>query len=237
MPVGDSVLKDLLKQAVPKSRLPILLIIIGAIAIYLIGRWDNGISEAQRQHQANVSQALEAGKRYRILQDSLRIHIEQLDARDSSLSADLTRSRQRVQELVRSSAEALDTAQIGPLHSLLPPLKLVQVAPNIFRTDSLGVRHLAILRVEAERGTLLVPQLQGQIAILSNRVSVMQERIDLTDQGLEAAELRVVELEDLLEEGQRLSQCKIMGLISCPSRTASFLGGVGITLLAVIAVP
>ena len=47
---------------------------------------------------------------------------------------------------------------------------------------------------------------------------------------------RVAQLETLLREGQKLSECRILFLLPCPSRGLSFVGGVAVAAAAVVAV-
>jgi DNA repair exonuclease SbcCD ATPase subunit len=90
------------------------------------------------------------------------------------------------------------------------------------------------------------PSLADLVAEVRAEYEVEIERRELESQELrralltagqraKTAEARVLKLEGLLERGQRITTCKIAGLLPCPSRTTSLISGVILGGIAVYA--
>ena len=217
-----------------KIAVPGLLLLGGAAALYILGRWDQGISEREALHRAAVSGVLKQGPAWRARTDSLRTVQKAAEGRAARLARDRDRWADSARSVTRTLAADSASAASGPLDSLLARLQLMRVAEDAFQTDSAGVRFLADLAVEADRGRLLIPILDARLQLETARGAELEIALAAAAARADTAEARVGVLEPLLAESQRLHRCRIAGLLPCPSRGLSYvLGGVTVLLVTV----
>ena len=94
----------------------------------------------------------------------------------------------------------------------------------------LGEPEAAVVRawqIELNLSRELIPLYKGQ-------ASELREAYRLASWRADTAEARVTALEDLLGEGRQIIQCRIAGLLPCPSRGVMFVLGVATTAAVVV---
>jgi hypothetical protein len=210
-------------ERIVATNLPFIL--IGVIALYALGRWDASVDARWDAWRGHVDHQLAALERFRAGQDSLKALQEEAEARVAALGVLVTAQASEIAgyeaAVARDSAASAD-AEIA---ELLPGLRLRLIADNSFATDSIGVRFLDSLRNKALSAPL-VPLLRTQVETLREQGDELRRALLLAGERADSSDARVIVLEGLLEEGRRLSTCKVARFIPCPSRGMMFLGGV-----------
>jgi hypothetical protein len=229
-------LEDLKKSLAAVSVPSALVLVMGAMILYLIGRWSQSIDTAWAAHRAAVDQALEAGKDYRVWRDSVQAQQLAAEARAAGLDSAVRRQTEALEEMKGQIARDSAASATSSIAELLEGLRLRPIGREMYGTDSAGVRFLEGLRLQALKAPL-VPRLEAVRDSLQLQVEAVRQALGFASQRADSAEARAIELEGLLEEGQKLGQCRIIGFIPCPSRTVVFIGGVviGASVTAVAA--
>jgi hypothetical protein len=202
-------------------------ILIGVVAIYLLGRWDASESIRLANWLEETDEHVEDGLewlRYRVERDSLLNEQEKAEARVAALGRLVAAQTSEIADYEAAVAHDSAASADAEIADLLPHLKLTLIAENTFATDSIGVRFLDSLRIKALNAPL-VRLLRQQNETLVDQRTELQRALLLAGKRADSADARVIVLEDLLEEGRRLSTCKIAGFLPCPSRGMMFIGG------------
>lgn len=211
---------------------PLGLILLGALLLYGLGRWDQALDERARAHQARVDRVLAAGAAYRARQDSLRQAERGALEAARALAGQARVAEARIRRLEgdrRADSAAVAAAAVDSLAGLLG----LTVGPvGRWGTDTAGVRRLAQLRIRALRGDSAIPALEDLVALERERADSLERAVLTAGIRADSAEARVVVLEGLLEERRRLGRCRIVGLLPCPSRTTTLVLGIGVGLAA-----
>ena len=216
----------------------ILALVLSGLVIYLLGRWDQSIDETWETWQRAVDQSLEAGEAYRAHQDSLKRDQEAAEARARELALRVAAQESEITALEREFARDSAASVASSIAELLPRLRLQPIERDLYATDSAGVRFLEGLRLESLKAPI-VPVLREQVQSLLLRSTGLETALRLASERADSAGARVVHLEGLLGEGQKLARCHIdpFDLVPCPSRKLSFVLGVGTALVLVAVVP
>ena len=209
---------NVFKEAAPWARI-ITLIVSGIAIIYGIGRWDQRISMQDAQLVSQTRAILSTARAARAWRDSLSRVEELVRERDTELAATAARHRSDLARLTQVDQVEVATLARTSLDSILPSLRMRPIhLPDsvgplrgiVFATDSTGVRFLAgrLLRVE---------QLERQLPVRDSLARADSTRIVNLAAGLNAASLRadsaearVTDLEPLLEQFLKRSQCRIL---------------------------
>ena len=214
----------------PAARI-ILLIAAGVLVVYLLGRWDAGMSAGEREHQERVEQILKVGKAFRGAQDSLRAVGDSLATVDAAFAEAETRAAILLGRLARANSRERDSLASTPLDSLLPSLRLRPIRTGTgavrFAADSAGVRFLAdrMLRlIQAERQVDVLGDLASARA---SRVAALSGQLTTALLRATRAEARVPALEQLLAESdrRRRRKGKFLGFLPKPPPLVIFLAG------------
>ena len=214
----------------PAARIALLLF-VGAVVLYSLGRWDAGLSARERDHERRVEEVLHVGRALRRSMDSLKQIGDSLSRVDSLFALAEKRVELLLDQLDATDTDESDSLASTPLDSLLPPLRLraVRIRPDsvAFATDSVGVRFLA-------GRMLLLAQSQRRNRTLADLARARAGRITALEGELSAATLRannaegqIPGLEQLLAESERLRRRKgkWLGFIPKPPPMLTFLGG------------
>lgn len=213
---------------------------IGLVGIYWLGRWEAGIDAADAALEAQTRTVLAQARVSRVLRDSLREAEDELLLRDAEIADATARHRRSLAALVEQGRREVEAVELQPVDSLLRSLRMrpIRAGPDtvLYATDSSGVVVLA-------RGMLRLHQLERQRLVLDSLAAADSTRIALLVLGVNTARLRadtaesaLAVSETLLEGWLNRSQCRILWLIPCPSRTVTLLvgvaaGGVAVALL------
>jgi len=215
------------REAAPWAR-AITLVILGAVILYGLGRWDAGLDRKLAELKAETAAVIQVIQISRAWADSVRALEDSLERTDAALAIQGRRTRVALQELAAQDSAVVVRAETAELDSLLPLVRMrpLQFADTTwYATDSAQVRVLA-------RGVLRLPVLEAQADTLRSLVNTQATRIATLSAGWAAARSRADTLqaqvnlaEPLLQRWQKHSSCKILGLIKCPSRTTAFIVG------------
>lgn len=222
------------QETAPWARV-ITLVVLGAAGIYALGRWDSRLNARESDLERDSKIALQQTQFTHRLLDSLRTIEDSLGKVDHSLARQAAATRQALRQL-----ELLDSATVAlvassPLDSLLRPLRLrpVRLGGDSIRyiTDSIGVRFLAnrVLRlpiIQASADTL-----RSLVATQRNRITALVFRFQTAQLRADSAETQLTINTALLERHLKSRRCRIMWVLSCPSRITSLVLGVGIGLV------
>ena len=216
------------KEAAPWAR-AITLCVLGAAAFYLLGRWEVAVDRELEQLREETSDVIDHIHERRAWTARIKALEDSLQAVDDSLVRQVRATEVALAANTAADSQAVlwaDTASVDSLLSVLRmrPLKLGDT------TFYVATERRA--RVLADR-LLRLPIAQARILEMGNLVRTQSSRITILDRGWDAARLRGDTLEadlsritPLLEAWQDYSNCKILGVISCPSRTtAAVVGG------------
>lgn len=222
------------REAAPWAR-AITLCALGAAAFYLLGRWEAAVDRRLEQLRSETASVVE-------LIQARRAEAERAEALEDSLRT-LDRALEKQEEVTRAVLEKLEGedstvvewAKSAPLDSLMPLLQMrpLQLGETTFYAATGGrVRILA-------EGMLRLPIAEERIRSLERLVATQRSRVGVANAGWESALGRATRAEEaldlaepLLEAWQDYSGCKILGIVSCPSRTVSFVVGAfaGVTI-------
>lgn len=186
----------------------VLLIIVGMFAIYLIGRWDRGLDDenARLDRQTKASLVLAKASTERYFAD-LKAH--------EADSIEIV----RLEGVVGAQEAAADS--IGREIDSLPVPEL---------DDAGGWRVRYKLR------TLQVAKLEVVIDNLKARAIILERDRDRAWVLADSAYVVVIpDLVKALKDERDARQCRILGLIPCPSRTLSYALGAATALVVVVA--
>jgi len=217
-----------------------VLIGVGVLAVYMIGRWDAGISAREATHQQNVQVILAAGNAYRGSLDSLRTISDSMVRVESALAVQARATRSALRRLEALDQVEADSVAGTEVDSLLSPLRLTRLPASQpgggpqFVTDSAGVRFLAgrmlllsqSLRRDARLQDLVATQVQ-QLAALRTRAQADSLRADQAEKRADLVELSLREGEALRNRGK-----KWFGFIPKPPDIVILGAGVAIGWLA-----
>lgn len=213
---------------------------IGLLGIYALGRWEARVDAGDAALEAQTRSVLAQARVSRVLRDSLRETEDALLLRDAEIADATARHRRSLAALVEQGRREVEELEVQPVDSLLRSLRMrpIRVSPDttLYATDSSGVVVLA-------RGMLRLHQLDRQRVVLDSLAAADSTRIAGLILVVATARLRADTAESDLAVSQALlegwlnrSQCRILWLIPCPSRTVTLLvgvaaGGVAIALL------
>ena len=212
---------------------------IGLLGIYALGRWEARIDAGDVALESQTRVVLAQARVSRVLRDSLREVEDALLLRDAEIADATARHRRSLAALVEQGRREVEELEVQPVDSLLRALRMrpIRAGPDtvLYATDSSGVVVLA-------RGVLRLHQLERQRVELDSLAASDSTRIaGLVILG-RTARLRADSAEEDLEVSQALlegwlnrSQCRILWLLPCPSRTVTLLVGVAAGGVAVLA--
>ena len=186
-----------------------MLIVVGMFGIYLIGRWDQSLSaeNARLDAQTKASLALAKASTERYLAD-----LEQHEADSTEIA--------RLEGVVGAQRAAADS--IGQELDELPTPEL---------DDATG------WRVRYELRTLQVVKLESALSTRDAQLIIMTANRDRWKTRADSAYKTVIpDLMNSLEDERDARQCRILGLIPCPSRALTAAVAVAGTLVVVAAV-
>lgn len=192
----------------PSIRVAVL-IGVGVLVIYMIGRWDAGISDREAVHQQNVQVILASGDAYRGSLDSLRTISDSMVRVETALAVQARATRSALRRLDALDQVEADSVAETAVDSLLSPLRLTRLptppgdGPQ-FVTDSAGVRFLAgrmlLLRQSQRRDARLQDLVATQVQQLAALRTLAQADALRADQAEKRADL----VEVSLREGEAL---------------------------------
>ncbi len=218
------------KESAPWARLVVLVILFGAV-LYVLGRWDQRISQADAQLVRNTKAILATAKASRSWRDSLRTVEAIVRERDAELAATAARHRAELARLTQ--VEQVEVAELAstPLDSLLPPLRMRPIqlpdpAPRIvYATDSAGVRFLSARMLRLAQSTRRGVQLDSLVGTQAARLRILEAGLAAASLRADSSEARLAITEPLLEQHLKRLQCRILWLVPCPTRTTSLVVG------------
>jgi hypothetical protein len=210
----------------------IMALVLVAVAVRL---WDGEMTEREALHQAQVRSVLATSHTWQARVDSLRVQERAARARGARLADELAAARAELASLRDSFVVEARRASEAPVQGVAEALGLVATGPSQWIVDSAGVRRLEQLRLEADRGRIIIPLLERQVDLMARQITALQEAEAAASARADSAEYRVHVLQPLLEEAEKLRQCRIIGLIRCPSRQLSFLAGAAVATVAILA--
>ena len=185
---------------------PYLLLAAVALGVfYLLGRWEADMDSKFAQWSADVDRQLgEVREAYQRRQQELGDSIALVESRADSIEAAADRRAESLAHEVASTRALLRDAQADDADAATVRLALRFADSTI-----------VALEAELEARQQLTIELRGLVALERQRADNAEARIGI--------------LEGLLEEGQKVSQCRIAGFIPCPSRglvaVVAFVGG------------
>jgi hypothetical protein len=211
---------------------------IGLLGIYALGRWEARVDAGDAALEAQTRTVLAQARVSRVLRDSLREVEDALLLRDQEIADATARHRRSLAALVEQGRREVEELEVQPVDSLLRSLRMrpIRVSPDttLYATDSSGVVVLA-------RGMLRLHQLDRQRVVLDSLAAADATRIAGLVLVVATARLRADTAESDLEVSQALlegwlnrSQCRILWLIPCPSRTVTLLVGVAAGGVAIL---
>ena len=214
----------------PATRIAVVL--FGAmLVLYLLGRWDAGISARERDHEQRVEEVLKLGRALHRSMDSLKQIGDSLSRVDSLFALAEKRAQLLLGRLAATDTGERDSLASTPLDSLLPPLRLraIRIRPDsvVFATDSVGVRFLAgrmLLLAQSQRRNHALADLADARA---GRITALEGELSAATLRANQAEGQIPGLEELLAESERLRRRKgkWLGFIPKPPPVLTFLGG------------
>ncbi len=216
------------REAAPWAR-AITLVILGAVVLYGLGRWNASVDHKLRELKAETAQVIDVIQGRRAWTDSVKALEDSLAVADSTIEVQTRRTRAVLRELAAQDSAVVARVESTAVDDLLPQLRMHAVLINDttwFATDSAQVRVLA-------RGMLRLPLLLATNDTLHALADSQETRISILSAGWAASRARADSLQidvnlavPVLEAWQKYSSCKILGMIKCPSRTTSFIIGV-----------
>ncbi len=206
---------------------------VGVLVIYMIGRWDAGISAREQAHQQNVQVILATGGAYRESLDSLSRLRDSLGRVTGALDVQARATRRALNRLAGVDREEATALVATPLDSLLLPLRLAKIpappdTPGLaFATDTAGVRFLAgrllLLRQHERR----VGSLEDLVDTQDSLIVALRATAEANDLRADQAERRAEIVEEALNEAEALRNRgkKWFGFIPKPPDVVILLGG------------
>lgn len=183
---------------------------VGILVVYMIGRWDAGISDREAAHQQNVQVILAAGDAYRGSLDSLSRLRDSLGVVTGAFEVQARVARRAIDRLVRLDSAEADSLASTPVDSLLPALRLRKIpapadAPgHRFATDTAGVHFLAgrllLLRQHERR----IGGLEDLVDTQDSLIVALRATAEANDIRADQAEKRAQLVEDALTEAEAL---------------------------------
>lgn len=221
------------------DRAPLFIIVIllafAAFGVFRGLAWFEGrVQAGDREAIQNARAVLAAGKAFReeiaLLKDREQAALDRIGARDPERA----RLASRQARLDSAASEAVREAVAADLRFLAPQLGLLAEGPDRFVTDSAGMRRLARIAADTAKAAL-IPVLRSRIIALE--ADTLDFRLALVASQIQAQNAldRVVRLELSLEDVTNRLDCRILGLIPCPSRTLTFIVGAAIGAVGVAA--
>jgi hypothetical protein len=193
------------------KRLAVLagLVLLAAALLYGLGRWDQHVSADEQRWAEHARMALAAGKAYRQLQEEgdRQLQKAQRAAQQARQQAD------RATELSDSLGREIEAAEAttGDMTSAEDSSRQWHTLFQMRTRQQMQTAAALTAR------TLERDELQGQVGVLTSQ--------------RDSARARVAQLEVTVAQGLEVKECRILGLVRCPSRGVMFVAGVGTTLL------
>jgi len=212
-------------QQIPSGLVTILAILAGLAVFYWLGQRDANATRDVDVWRASSEAVLKMGKAHRARVDSL----EGSERAQAALALRLRHERDAARQEVAQARRRRDSLRLvaaaEDLRELAPKLQLIARGPDLFETDSAGVRFLGALRVEAIGSRDIIAGLELSEAKADSTILAYVEAARI---GLEVRNLlkaRVDTLEIQLDVGLAVTDCKFLLLFNCPSRTTVFIVG------------
>lgn len=215
----------------PAARIA-LVVFVGLVGIYLLGRWDAGLSAREREHQERVQEVLKVGRALHRSMDSLKAVGDSLAHVDSLFANSEKRELLLLGRLAAMDTRESDSVESTSLDDLLPPLRLRALRESgsgavVFATDSAGVRFLAgrlLLLGQADRRNRVLADLA---AARASRITALGGQLGAALLRARQAETQIPVLERLLADSERLRRRKgkFLGFLPKPPPALTFLGG------------
>ncbi len=183
---------------------------VAILVIYMIGRWDAGISDREAAHQQNVQVILAAGGAYRGRIDSLSRLSDSLGGHAAALEVQARAARRALDRNVRVDREEADSLESTPLDSLLPSLRLRKIPPlagapgGAFATDTAGVRFLAGRLLLLRQSERRVGGLEHLVNTQDSLIVALRSQAEANGVRADQAEKRAQLVEEALTEGEAL---------------------------------
>jgi hypothetical protein len=188
---------------------PLVVVMVGAGVLVALGMWDRSISERDRRLDAQTKAALEMSQSWSERYDRAVTKA----AEDSATLARLAVERRLAQAEADSLSRELDAL------------------PEPALDDASGWRLRYQMRSrEAIKLRSALTTAQGEIVTL--RTAERRWRL-LADSAYTVV---IPGLEKALRDERDARQCRILGLIRCPSRTLAFVAGAAVATVVTVAV-
>lgn len=214
------------------------LIGISLVILYGLGRWDGLVSARYSELRDDTRVILDLGKAARRRSDSLR-----LLERAALAQAQTVKRLEDSLETRLGSLDARDLQEVADIQSLslralLPPLRMQPIVSEgqiSYATDSAGVRFLSGRMLRLSQLERRLPVADSLARSRAGHVVLLEAASGAASARADSAESRVGDLEKQLERWLDASSCHILlPFIPCPSRGLSFVGGVAVTIVAVV---
>lgn len=219
--------------AIPSGLLTMLVVVVGAGALYGLGRWDSGVNARLEAWQDAVDAVLAQHKAFAAREDSLQTVADSAVARASRDSTAAAGSRRQLLAARQRAVERRVEIGTQDLNELASGLRLVPIAINQWAADSNAVRFLAGVQADATSALEQVTLLEQENVALTSQTVNLGTALRAAQSRGDTALTRVTALEELLQEGRDLSECKILFFFPCPSRGVAFVAG-GVTASVIV---
>jgi len=216
------------------------LLLVGGLVLFLLGRYDARVSLEAANLERETKQLLATIRAGRTLRDSVAALEDSLKAADSLLAeqeADAVAALEALESVDRTEVEALEGT---PVDDLLRPLRLdalriASIPRDVYATDEDGVRFLAGRMLRLAQVERRLDTLELVARTRADRIGTLLLSVATITADRDSLQVQLDLATPLLERYLQQSECKIFWLVPCPSRTASFLVGVGATVVVVLA--
>lgn len=216
------------REAAPWARL-VTLLVLGAVLLYGLARWDRSIDRRLAELKAETARVIEIIRSSREWADSVRALEDSLGAVDAALALEARRARAALEELHALAQAEVDSVASSPLDDLLPPLRMRPIlvaGDTVYGTDSTGVRILSARMLRLAQVERELPVVRDLADTRADRIGVLTLQVAAVSDLADTLQAQLNLAEPVLEAWQKHSSCKILGLVSCPSRTTSYIIGV-----------
>ena len=182
----------------PRSLLlPIVVLVLGLLLLRQLDRWGARLDVRYEAWVAHVDSLLgPSHDRYVALRDSLRLERE------------------------RHAREAQEAGQRA--QAVLQRANTLEVRLRALLADTTVVG----LRAALDTSLLVIVELRGALAEKDTKIGGLTAQLAIMGRQALEDSTRIAELEETLAEGVEVTQCRILGVIKCPSRTVVFAAGI-----------